>query len=229
MKQILICDDEKEIVDSVDIYLSDAGYKVIKCYRGKEAIEKIKTFRVSIVIMDVMMPEMDGIKTVKKIREFSDVPIIFLSAKSEDTDKIAGLSIGGDDYMTKPFNFLELKTRIETILKRSEITTTKQSKGEYTAGNITLNLSSKTVLVKNKEVKLTPIEFNILKYFMQNVGKVLSSNEIYKIAWDEDAAFNIENTIAVHIRHIRSKISKVDKTSDYIKVVWGIGYKMELN
>ena len=226
-KQILICDDEESICESISISLKNDGYKTIKCKNGKEAIKAIGKNHVDLVIMDVMMPGEDGLKTVARIRESSDVPIIFLSAKSELTDKLSGLSVGGDDYLTKPFEMLELKARIKSIIKRSSSTDEKKQKKQYKTGNLKVDLDTKIVTLRNKPVKLTPIEYKILVYFIKNPGKVLSSNDIYKEVWNESEAYNIENTIAVHIRHIREKIEKDSREPKYIKVVWGIGYKME--
>lgn len=226
-KQIIICDDDESISESIAISLKNDGYKSIRCKNGKEAIAALNKNHVDLIIMDVMMPGEDGIKTVGRIRENSDVPIIFLSAKSELNDKLSGLSIGGDDYMTKPFEMLELKARVKSIIKRSSSTEEKKSKKQYKVGNLKVNLDTKQVTLRNKPIKLTPIEYKILLYFIKNPGKVLSSNDIYKEVWNESEAYNIENTIAVHIRHIREKIEKDSREPKYIKVVWGIGYKME--
>lgn len=226
-KQIIICDDDESINESIAISLRNDGYKIIKCNNGKEAISALNKNHVDLIIMDVMMPGEDGLKTVSRIRENSDVPIIFLSARSELNDKLSGLSIGGDDYMTKPFEMLELKARINSIIKRSSSTDEKKSKKQYKTGNLKIDLDTKEVTLRNKTIKLTPIEYKILLFFMKNPGKVLSSNDIYKEVWNESQAYNIENTIAVHIRHIREKIEKDSREPKYIKVVWGIGYKME--
>ena len=225
--QILICDDDESICESISISLKHDGYKTIKCKNGKEAIAALSKNHVDLIIMDVMLPGEDGIKTVARIRESSEVPIIFLSAKSELNDKLAGLNIGGDDYLTKPFEMLELKARIKSIIKRSSSTDEKKSKKQYKIGNLKLDLETKEATLRNKPIKFTPIEYKILLYFMKNPGKVLSSNDIYKEVWNESEAYNIENTIAVHIRHIREKIEKDSREPKYIKVVWGIGYKME--
>ena len=225
--QIIVCDDDIDINESIAISLKRDGYKVIKCFNGKEAISALDKNHIDLIIMDIMMPGEDGLKTVERIRETSDVPIIFLSAKSELNDKLMGLNIGGDDYMTKPFEMLELKARIKSIIKRSSTTIEKSEKKEYKLGNIKIDQDSKTVTIRNKPIKFTPIEYKILVYFVKNAGKVLSSNDIYKEVWNESEAYNIENTIAVHIRHIREKIEKDSREPKYIKVVWGIGYKME--
>ena len=226
-KQIIICDDDESIRESISISLKNDNYKIIKCKNGKEAIQALNKNHIDLIVMDVMMPGEDGIKTVSRIRDTSDVPIIFLSAKSEVHDKVQGLSVGGDDYLTKPFEMLELKARIKSIIKRSVSTDEKKVKKAYKSGNLKLDIDSKTVTLRNKPIKLTPIEFKILLFFLQNPGKVLSSNDIYKEVWNESEAYNIENTIAVHIRHIREKIEKDSREPKYIKVVWGIGYKME--
>lgn len=226
-KQIIICDDDLDINESIAISLRNDGYKVIKCFNGKEALDALGKNHIDLIIMDIMMPGEDGIKTVARIRETSDVPIIFLSAKSELNDKLAGLGIGGDDYMTKPFEMLELKARISSIIKRSTTTEEKNDKKLYKVGSLKVDRDSKTVSLRSKPIKLTPIEYKILVFFIKNAGKVLSSNDIYKEVWNESAAYNIENTIAVHIRHIREKIEKDSREPKYIKVVWGIGYKME--
>lgn len=225
--QIIVCDDDIDINESIAISLKHDGYKVIKCFNGKEAINALSKNHIDLIIMDIMMPGEDGIKTVERIRETNDVPIIFLSAKSELNDKLTGLNTGADDYITKPFEMLELKARIKSVIKRSFATIEKQEKKEYSIGNIKVDQDTKTVTIRNKPVKFTPIEYKILVYFIKNAGKVLSSNDIYKEVWNESEAYNIENTIAVHIRHIREKIEKDSREPKYIKVVWGIGYKME--
>lgn len=227
MQKVLVCDDEHDITESIAIHLKNDGYKVFKCYNGKEAIECLKKNHLDLVIMDIMMPGDNGIKTVEKIRDDSDVPVIFLSAKSEDEDKILGLETGADDYMTKPYNPRELKARVRSLLKRSSITTKKSDKDVYATGGLKLNKNTKTVTLSGRSIKLTSIEYNILLYFMRNMGKVLSSNDIYKEVWNQETAFNIGNSVAVHIRHLRKKIEKNSKAPKYIKVVWGIGYKME--
>lgn len=226
-KQIIICDDEESIRESIAISLEKDGYKTYPCENGKVAIATLNKNHIDLIIMDVMMPGEDGLKTVARIRDVSDVPIIFLSAKTELNDKLAGLNIGGDDYMTKPFEMLELKARIKSIIKRSSSTELKKQKRIYRCGNLKVNLDTKIVTLRNKPIKLTPIEYKILVYFIKNPGKVLSSNDIYKEVWNESEAYNIENTIAVHIRHIREKIEKDSREPKYIRVVWGIGYKME--
>ncbi|MBO6134487.1 MAG: response regulator transcription factor [Lachnospiraceae bacterium] len=226
-QKILICDDDFDITETTSIFLRNAGYKVFKCYNGKEALACLKKNHIDLVIMDIMMPGENGLTVVSRIRETSDIPIIFLSAKSEVYDKVTGLDTGADDYMTKPFAKEELISRIKAILKRSSMVETSTSKNQYEVGNLKLDYNAKTVTLNGKDVKLTPIEYKILAFFMKNTGKVLSSNDIYKEVWEDKEAYNIENTIAVHIRHIREKIEENTKDPKFIKVVWGIGYKME--
>lgn len=226
-QKILICDDDFDITETTAIFLKNAGYKVFKCYNGKEALSCLNKNHIDLVIMDIMMPGENGLTTVSRIRETSSVPIIFLSAKSEISDKVTGLDIGADDYMTKPFAKEELISRIKAILKRSTIATETTNKNTYEVGSLKIDHAAKVITLNDKSVKLTPIEYKILAYFMKNTGKVLSSNDIYKEVWEDNEAYNIENTIAVHIRHIREKIEENTKDPKYIKVVWGIGYKME--
>ena len=226
-QKILICDDDFDITETTSIFLRNAGYKVFKCYNGKEALACLNKNHVDLIIMDIMMPGENGLSVVSHIRETSSIPIIFLSAKSEISDKVTGLDIGADDYMTKPFAKEELISRIKAILKRSYLTTERTSKTQYEVGDLKLDYTAKVVTLNDKVIKLTPIEYKILSYFMKNIGKVLSSNDIYKEVRADNEAYNIENTIAVHIRHIREKIEKDTKNPKYIKVVWGIGYKME--
>lgn len=226
-QKILICDDDFDIVETTSIFLRNEGYKVFKCYNGKEALACLDKNRIDLIIMDIMMPGDNGLTVVSKIRETSNVPVIFLSAKSEVSDKVTGLDIGGDDYITKPFAREELISRIKAVLKRSNITSESVVQDQYQIGDIKLDPMSKTVTLNDEPVKLTPIEFKILAFFMKNKGKVLSSNDIYKEVWEDNEAYNIGNTIAVHIRHIREKIEENSEDPKYIKVVWGIGYKME--
>lgn len=228
-QKILICDDDFDITETTAIFLKHAGYKVFKCYNGKEALACLDKNHIDLIIMDIMMPGENGLSVVSRIRETNSIPIIFLSAKSEVADKVAGLDIGADDYMTKPFAKEELISRIKAILKRSNIVTENTNKNKYEVGSLKLDYTAKVVTLNNKSIKLTPIEYKILAFFMKNTGKVLSSNDIYKEVWEDNEAYNIENTIAVHIRHIREKIEENTKDPKYIKVVWGIGYKMEAN
>ncbi len=231
MYNVLVCDDDKDIVEAISIYLETAGYGVLKAYDGFQALDKIKSEEIHLVIIDIMMPNMDGIMATRKIRELSQVPVIFLSAKSEDADKILGLDIGADDYVTKPFNPLELVARVKSQIRRytllGSITETVSDDDIIIVnGGLVINDSAKSVTVDGDEVKLTPIEYNILKYLTENRGRVFNTNQIYEAVWDEDAVGS-DNIIAVHIRHIREKIEINPKEPRYLKVVWGQGYKME--
>lgn len=229
MFNILVCDDDKEIVDAIDIYLSQEGYHILKAYDGLQAIEIMKKEEVHLILLDIMMPNLDGIRATRKIRETSSVPIIMLSAKSEDVDKILGLNIGADDYITKPFNPLELIARVKSQLRRYTQLgnlATEEKEAVYVCGGLVVNDDLKTVTVDGEPVKLTPIEYNILVLLIKNQGKVFSIEQIYENIWNEDA-INADNTVAVHIRHIREKIEINPKEPCYLKVVWGIGYKME--
>ena len=215
MFNILVCDDDKEIVDAIDIYLSQEGYHILKAYDGLQAIEIMKKEEVHLILLDIMMPNLDGIRATRKIRETSSVPIIMLSAKSEDVDKILGLNIGADDYITKPFNPLELIARVKSQLRR------------YTQlGNLATEEKEAVYVCGGEPVKLTPIEYNILVLLIKNQGKVFSIEQIYENIWNEEA-IGADNTVAVHIRHIREKIEINPREPRYLKVVWGIGYKIE--
>lgn len=230
MLNILVCDDDKDIVDAIEIYLAPEGYNILKAYDGIQAIETIKKNEIHLLIMDVMMPRMDGIRATLKIREESNIPIIILSAKTEDTDKIFGLNVGADDYVTKPFNSLELVARVKSQLRRyTKLGTISQEAASniYQTGGLTINDDMKRVTVDGVVVeKLTPIQYNILLFLTKNKGRVFSIEQIYENIWNEDA-INADNTVAVHIRHIREKIEINPKEPRYLKVVWGIGYKME--
>lgn len=233
MNKILVCDDDKEIVNAIEIYLEKEGNKILKAYNGKEAIEILKEEDVQLIILDVMMPIMDGIEVTKILREKGiTTPIIFLTAKSEDYDKIKGLNIGADDYITKPFNAMELIARANSQIRRytkfeKRRNIKEENKEEiYRTRNLILNNSTKKVIVENEEIKLTPTEFNILKFLVKNKGKVFSISEIYENVWNEPC-YGAENIIAVHIRHIREKIEINPKEPIYLKVIWGIGYKIE--
>lgn len=228
MANILVCDDDREIVDAIEIYLSQDGYKIFKAYDGQQAIEVLEREDIHLLIMDVMMPKLDGIRATLKIRENSSIPIIILSAKSEDTDKIFGLNIGADDYIAKPFNPLELAARVKSNLRRytSLGSLHGDSKSIYQVGGLVVNDDTKQVTVDGESVKMTPIEYNILLLLLKNQGKVFSINEIYASIWNEDA-IGAENTVAVHIRHIREKIEINPKEPRYLKVVWGVGYKID--
>lgn len=228
MANILVCDDDKEIVEAIDIYLSQDGYHIFKAYDGIEAIEILEREDIHLLIMDIMMPRLDGIRATLKIRENSSIPIIILSAKSEDTDKILGLNIGADDYITKPFNPLELMARVKSNLRRytSLGSLNTESKALYQVGGLVINDDTKQVTVDGEPVKLTPIEYNILLLLVKNQGRVFSINQIYESIWNEDAV-GADNTVAVHIRHIREKIEINPKDPRYLKVVWGVGYKID--
>ena len=227
MQTILVCDDDKEIVEAIDIYLQQEGYQVLKAYDGEEALEILKEKEVHLLIIDVMMPRLDGIRATLKIREESSIPIIILSAKTEDADKILGLNVGADDYVTKPFNPLELVARVKSQLRRyTTLSSSVQGETTYEAGGLVINDDLKKVTVDGEEVKLTPIEYNILLLLMKNKGKVYSISQIYEEIWNEEA-IGADNTVAVHIRHIREKIEINPKEPRYLKVVWGVGYKIE--
>ncbi|WP_417171220.1 response regulator transcription factor [Waltera sp.] len=228
MANILVCDDDREIVDAIEIYLSQDGYKIYKAYDGEQAIQILDKEDIHLLIMDIMMPRLDGIRATLKIREYSSIPIIILSAKSEDTDKIMGLNIGADDYICKPFNPLELVARVKSNLRRytSLGSLTGENKAIYQVGGLILNDDTKQVTVDDEPVKMTPIEYNILLLLMKNQGRVFSINQIYESIWNEDA-IGADNTVAVHIRHIREKIEINPKEPRYLKVVWGVGYKID--
>ena len=228
MNRILVCDDDKEIVEAIEIYLQQEGYEILKAFDGEEAIKILEQEEVDLLIIDVMMPRLDGIHATLKIREKSSIPIIMLSAKSEDSDKILGLNIGADDYLTKPFNPLELVARVKSRLRRyTKLGNAAVSPGVlYQSGGLLINDDLKEVTVDGELVKLTPIEYNILLLLMKNQGKVFSISEIYQKIWNAEA-IGADNTVAVHIRHIREKIEINPKEPRYIKVVWGVGYKID--
>jgi len=227
--KILVCDDEKEIVDAIEIYLLNEGYDVIKVYDGKTALACLEKQEIHLVIMDIMMPGMDGLHAVMRLREENNIPVILLSAKSEDHDKILGLNVGADDYIGKPFNPLELMARVKSQLRRYTVLGSKENiRDVWTKEGLVLDDLKKQVSLDGEPVKLTPVEYKILKYFMQNMGAVLSTAQIYETVWD-DKAVGIDNTVAVHIRHIREKIEINPREPRYLKVVWGIGYTIEKN
>lgn len=228
MANILVCDDDKEIVDAIEIYLSQDGYRIFKAYDGEQAIGLMKKEDIQLLIMDIMMPKLDGIRATLKIREYSSIPIIILSAKSEDTDKILGLNIGADDYITKPFNPLELVARVKSNLRRytSLGSLNMDNKAIYQVGGLVINDETKQVTVDDEPVKMTPIEYNILLLLVKNQGRVFSIDQIYESIWNENA-IGADNTVAVHIRHIREKIEINPKEPRYLKVVWGVGYKID--
>ncbi|MBO5460770.1 MAG: response regulator transcription factor [Ruminococcus sp.] len=229
MYNVLVCDDDKEIVEAIEIYLSQEGYHVLKAYDGEQAIEILEEEEVHLLLLDIMMPRLDGIRATLKIREKHSIPIIILSAKSEDVDKILGLNVGADDYVTKPFNPLELLARVKSQLRRyTQLGGTAKEKKDnvYEVGGLLLNDDLKQVTVDGEAVKLTPIEFKILRLLMKNQGRVFSISQIYEAIWNEEA-IGADNTVAVHIRHIREKIEINPKEPRYLKVVWGVGYKIE--
>ncbi len=228
MANILVCDDDKEIVEAISIYLSQEGYQIFKAYDGLQAIEILKKEEIQLLLIDIMMPKLDGIHAMIKIREFSTIPILVLSAKSEDVDKILGLNVGADDYITKPFNPLELIARVKSSLRRYTMlgSVAPALETSYTIGALCVDDEAKEVKVDGEPVKLTPIEYQILLLLMKNPGRVFSTQQIYESIWNEDA-YGAENTVAVHIRHIREKIEINPKEPRYLKVVWGVGYKIE--
>lgn len=230
MYNILVVDDDKEIVESIEIYLKNEGFNIFKAYNGIEALEILVEKEIHLILMDIMMPKLDGIKATIKIREEKNIPIILVSAKSEDTDKIIGLNIGADDYITKPFNLLELIARVKSNLRRyvtlGNYNNDNFNKDILKSGGLELNISTKEVKVDGEIVKITPIEFKILKLLLSNKGRVFSIDEIYEKVWNEES-FNVENTVAVHVRRIREKIEINPKEPRYLKVVWGVGYKIE--
>lgn len=235
-ENILVVDDEKEIVDAIEFYLKPEGYNVLKAYDGLQALEMIIENDIKLIIMDVMMPNMDGLKTTMKIREDKNIPIILLSAKSEDIDKILGLNMGADDYITKPFNPLELTARVRSHLRRyinlgnmSDVNLSHTGEDKtiiLRSGGLELNKETKAITLDGDDIKITPIEYKILELLLSNQGRVFSSHELYERVWEEDA-YNCEKTVAVHIRRIRQKIEIDSKNPKYLKVVWGIGYKIE--
>ena len=229
MYNILVVDDDKEIVESIEIYLRNDGYKVFKAYDGLEALDILTNEEIHLILMDIMMPKLDGIKATIKIRQEKNIPIILVSAKGEDTDKILGLNIGADDYITKPFNLLELIARVKSNLRRYMNFgnfNNETREDVLRSGGLELNTSTKEVKVDGNQVKVTPIEYRILELLLRNKGRVFSIDEIYEKVWKEES-FNVENTVAVHIRRIREKIEINPKEPRYLKVVWGIGYKIE--
>ena len=224
---ILVCDDDKAIVDAIGIYLENEGYQIFKAFDGIEAIEIIDRQEIHLIIMDIMMPRMDGIRATMKIREDNKIPLIMLSAKSEDYDKILGLNIGADDYITKPFNPLELIARVKSQLRRYTTFGGAETKSNvYKTGGLVIDDESKTITVDGEAVHLTPVQYKIVKLLTANAGRVFSIEEIYEKVWNE-AAFSPENTVTVHIRKIREKIEINPKEPKYLKVVWGVGYKVE--
>lgn len=225
--KVLVVDDDREIVDSISIFLSGEGYKALKAYDGIEALEILSENEVHLMILDVMMPKLDGIKTLMKLRESRNVPVILLSAKSEDNDKIFGLTAGADDYVTKPFNPSELMARVRSQLRRyTTLGSIGKQNGEIVIDGLCVNTESRTVKVDGEDVRLTPIEYKILELLVRNRGRVFSADDIYSNVWNEQTVVG-DNTIAVHVRHIRGKIEINPKEPKYLKVVWGIGYKID--
>ena len=224
---VLVVDDDREIVDSISIFLSGEGHKAIKAYDGIEALDALSENEVHLMILDIMMPKLDGIKTLMKLRESRNIPVILLSAKSEDTDKIFGLTAGADDYVTKPFNPSELMARVKSQLRRyTTLGSIGKQNGEIVIDGLSVNTESKTVKVDGEPVRLTPVEYKILELLVRNRGRVVSAEDIYSNVWNEQSAVS-DNTIAVHVRHIREKIEINPKEPKYLKVVWGIGYKID--
>ncbi len=229
MYNILVCDDDKEIVKAIEIYLAKEGYNVFKAYNGNECLEILQKNKVQLVILDIMMPKKDGIETINEIREKYSIPVIMLSAKSEDEDKIKGLDMGADDYVTKPFNPQELIARVNSLLRRyTKLGSAVEEEEEniFRVGDLEIDDNLKQVKINDQEIKLTPTEYKILKFLTENKGKVYSINQIYENIWAEDC-YGAENIIAVHIRHIREKIEINPKEPKYLKVIWGVGYKIE--
>ena len=232
MYRILICDDEKDIVSALKIYLSSEGYDTLEAYTGKEALSLLDSEEIHLVLLDIMMPEMDGLQALSLLREKYNLPVILISAKSEDTDKILGLNVGADDYVTKPFNPVEVLARVRSQLRRytslgaMEQPDAAEKDSVLTVGDLSLNDASKEVTLLGEKVILTPTEFRILKLLMENAGKVLSPKKIYEEVWNADP-WGAENTVAVHVRHLREKIEIDPASPRYLKVVWGQGYKLE--
>lgn len=221
---VLVVDDDREIVDSIGIFLSGEGYRVFKAYDGIEALEILSENDVHLIIMDIMMPKLDGIRTLVKLRESRNIPVILLSAKSEDTDKIFGLVAGADDYVTKPFNPAELMARVKSQLRRyTTLGAMEKQSGEIVIGGLSVDTEKKTVKVDGENVRLTPVEYKILELLVRNRGRVFSAEDIYTNVWDDRSVVG-DNTIAVHVRHIREKIEINPREPQYLKVVWGIGY-----
>lgn len=227
MYHILVCDDEKSIADAIEIYLKADGYGVYKAADGIEALESVEKHDIHLIIMDVMMPRMDGMRATMALREKRNIPIIMLSAKSEDYDKIGGLTAGADDYITKPFNPMELMARVKSQLRRYTMLGSLETRGNvYQTGGLVVDDEAKTVTIDGEPVRLTPVEYGILSFLTQNAGRVYSIEQIYEQVWNEPA-YNPENTVAVHVRRIREKIEINPKEPNYLKVVWGVGYKIE--
>ncbi len=229
MYNILICDDERDIVSALKIYLSGEGYTLFEAYDGREALDIVRKNDIHLILMDVMMPQLDGIAATARIREESNVPIIMLTAKSESGDKVLGLNIGADDYITKPFDPVEVVARVRSQLRRYTklgAAPEPQKAGRYTVGPITLDEEEKSVTADGETVALTPIEYNILRLLIKHPGRIYSSAQIYEMVWNESAV-GAENAVSVHIRHLRQKLEIDPSEPRYLKVVWGLGYKLE--
>lgn len=227
---ILVVDDNKEIVYSISELLKYEGYEVVKAYDGMEALQALEEHEINLILLDVMMPKLNGLSALMKVRERSKTPVIILSAKTEESDKVSGLMLGADDYIEKPYSPAELIARVKAQLRRYRVwggETPKNSSEQIVNGGLVLDKSKKIILVEGEEVKLTATEYKILEFFMENLGRVFSAEQIYQRVWNEEASFAVENTVMVHIRHIREKIEIDSKKPKYVKVVWGIGYKME--
>ena len=229
MYQILLCDDEKDIVTALEINLRNDDYKIFKAYNGADALKILTEEEIHLVLLDIMMPHMDGIAALTKLREFSNVPVILLTAKSEDIDKVLGLTVGADDYITKPFNPIELQARVKSQLRRyMQLGGGKTQSDVYSVGGIVLNPITKEVTLDSDPIALTRIEYNILLFLMQHVGQSFTPREIYQNVW-HDNAYGEESTVAVHIRHLREKIEYNPAEPRYLKAVWGRGYKLDNN
>ena len=229
MYKILLCDDEKDIVTALEIYLRNDDYKIFKAYNGADALKILTEEEIHLVLLDIMMPHMDGIAALTKLREFSNVPVILLTAKSEDIDKVLGLTVGADDYITKPFNPIELQARVKSQLRRyMQLGGGKTQSDVYSVGGIVLNPITKEVTLDSDPIALTRIEYNILLFLMQHVGQSFTPREIYQNVW-HDNAYGEESTVAVHIRHLREKIEYNPAEPRYLKAVWGRGYKLDNN
>ena len=230
MHSILICDDDRDIVAALKIYLSGEDYRLYEAYNGAEAVEAVRKNDIQLILMDIMMPGLDGIAATAAIRRESNAPIILLTAKSESSDKVLGLNVGADDYITKPFDPVEVLARVRSQLRRYTLLGAKPDsapeQGVYTVGGVTLNEESKTVTVDGESVSLTPLEFSILHLLIRSPGRIYSSSQIYELVWNEDS-LGAETSVAVHIRHLRQKIEIDPSEPRYLKVVWGLGYKME--
>lgn len=230
MHNILVCDDDRDIVAALKIYLSGGEYRVFEAYNGAEAVEAVRKNDIHLVLMDIMMPELDGIAATAAIRRESNAPIILLTAKSESSDKVLGLNVGADDYITKPFDPVEVLARVKSQLRRYTLLGAKPETapehGIYTVGGVTLNEDAKSVTVDGESVSLTPLEFNILQLLIRSPGRIYSSSQIYELVWNENS-LGAETSVAVHIRHLRQKIEINPSEPRYLKVVWGLGYKME--